>query len=80
MLQWTHLQLLHATAAGPTCMHVGVERARVVARETVRVQIDTERARDMEQHGTPREAGMRRGPPNASPHLDVPALAFPNSK
>jgi hypothetical protein len=67
-------------------MRVGVEGARVVARETVRVQIDTERAqdieraRDMERHGTPREAGMRRGPPNASPRLDVQAASLSQFK
>jgi len=49
---------------------------------------DTEQARDMvqardtEQHGPPREvgAGVRRGHPDASPHPDVRALAFPKRR
>jgi hypothetical protein len=32
---------------------------------------DTEQAQDMERHGTPREAIVQRGHPDASPRLDV---------
>jgi hypothetical protein len=48
MLQW----ILSATAARPAYIHVGVEGARAVARETVQVQIETERAWDMKRRGT----------------------------
>jgi len=67
-------------------MRVGVEGARAAAWETVRVQIetkrvwDTEQAWDTEQCGAPREAGVRRGHPDASPRPDVRALAFPFTK
>ena len=42
----------------PAC--VGVEGEPVAAWETVQVQIETERVRDMERRMTPRKAGVRR--------------------
>jgi hypothetical protein len=37
---------------------------------------DAERAHDTERRGTPRKAGVRHGRPDASPRLEVLALAL----
>jgi len=58
MLKWAPSTSSYSCWA---CLHcVGVEGEPVAAWETVQVQIETERARDMERRMTPRKAGVRR--------------------
>ena len=57
-------------------MRVGVEGRERQGQKTVRAQIETKQAWDVERRGTPREVGVRRRRLDASPRLDVRALAF----
>ena len=56
-------------------MHVGVEGRERQVRETMRVQIETERSWDTERSGTLHEAGVRRGRLDVRVCPDSQALA-----